>query len=124
MTAPPVLHLPLSFPSPSSHKLTTWSTIALNLPTLITHFSSYPSARTGDTDTNEDGDDAPVSEVQRYAKYGSWNDSISKQVPEGLYDHVSFVKVYATCRLRRIWFSKSGPGQKLPWEFELYGVSS
>lgn len=123
MTTPPVLHLPLSFPSPSSHKLTTWNTITLNLPTLITHFSSYALAHTGDADTDEDGDDASISEVQQYVKHG-WNDGISNQVPEGLYDHVSFVKVYATCRLRRIWFSESGPGQKLPWEFELYGVSN
>ncbi|KAJ6627971.1 hypothetical protein B0H10DRAFT_1992964 [Mycena sp. CBHHK59/15] len=29
--------------------------------------------------------------------------------------------IYATCRLRRIWFSQGGPSKKAPWEFELYG---
>ncbi|KAJ3776261.1 hypothetical protein FB446DRAFT_722065 [Lentinula raphanica] len=40
--------------------------------------------------------------------------------PAGQYSHTSYVKVYSTCRIRRIWFSDGGPNQKLPWEFELY----
>lgn len=43
-------------------------------------------------------------------------------LPSGSYSHVAYLKVYATCRLRRIWFSQGGPSQKAPWEFELYGV--
>jgi len=42
-------------------------------------------------------------------------------LPGGAYSHVAYVKVYATCRLRRIWFSEGGPSKKFPWEFELYG---
>jgi len=43
----------------------------------------------------------------------------------GTYSHVSYVKVYATCRLRRVWFSEmSGADQMLPWEFEMYGASA
>ncbi|ESK86357.1 transcription factor iib [Moniliophthora roreri MCA 2997] len=96
----PLLHLPLSFPPSSSRPLTAWSIINLNLPALLLHFTSLAlSAHSPDMSRNIN----------------------SRRLPNGTYSHVSFVKVYATCRLRRIWFSESGPGQKLPWEFELYG---
>ncbi|KAJ7800395.1 hypothetical protein B0H14DRAFT_2900097 [Mycena olivaceomarginata] len=77
-SSPPLLHLPLSFPSISSRPLTAWATVTLHLPTLM-----------------------PAS--------------------FGAFAHTSYVKVYATCRLRRIWFSQSGPSKQAPWEFELYG---
>ena len=41
--------------------------------------------------------------------------------PGGSYSHVSFVRVYATCRLRRIWFTANSSTQQLPQEFQLYG---
>ncbi|KAI0302406.1 hypothetical protein B0F90DRAFT_1911626 [Multifurca ochricompacta] len=83
-TSPPLLHLPLSFPSASTTPLTSWSTISLYLPTLLLHEIELPSAR---------------------------------------FSHVSYVKVYATCRLKRVWFSEADSSQKLPWEFELYAES-
>ncbi|KAJ7599035.1 hypothetical protein C8J56DRAFT_180629 [Mycena floridula] len=92
---PPLLHLPFSFPSTSSRPLTGWSTINLYLPSFMPHFLSMATA--------EELEDAPV-------------------LPSGSYSHVAYLKVYATCRLRRIWFSQGGPSQKAPWEFELYGV--
>lgn len=45
-------------------------------------------------------------------------------MPSGTFSHVSYVKVYATCRLRRIWFSEGGLQQRLPWEFQLYAADS
>jgi len=42
------------------------------------------------------------------------------ELPSVRFSHVSYVKVYATCRLRRIWFSETDSSQRLPWEFELY----
>ncbi|KAK0203669.1 hypothetical protein DFS33DRAFT_1333057 [Desarmillaria ectypa] len=96
---PALLHLPLSFPtaSESSHLLTAWSTVTLNLPSLMPHFS--------DMSLLEDNEDTsrPLSAV-----------------PAGAFSHVSYVKIYSTCRLRRIWFSQEGPGSELPWEFQLY----
>ncbi|KAF7319123.1 Cilia-and flagella-associated protein 20 [Mycena chlorophos] len=92
---PALLHLPLSFPSISSQPLTTWTTVTLNLPGLLPHFSSpsmYPHG----------SDFSPAPAL-------------------GVFSHVSFVKVYATCRLRRIWFNQGGPSKEPPWEFELYG---
>ncbi|TFK46836.1 hypothetical protein OE88DRAFT_1714841 [Heliocybe sulcata] len=101
---PPLLHLPLSFPSPSPHRLTTWSTVALNLPSLLSHFTSLSLLE---------------SAYERSQREGR-TDSIA--LPSGTYSHVSYVKVYATCRLRRIWFSETGSGQAVPWEFQLYAA--
>ncbi|KAI0764603.1 hypothetical protein BD413DRAFT_169325 [Trametes elegans] len=100
-----ILVLPLTFPPPSSRPLTSWSTIALHLPTLLPHFSSAALAR---------------SEDETGATGATLSGQSASQVPGGTYSHVSYVKVYATCRLRRIWFSEGGPQQRLPWEFELY----
>ncbi|KAH0580877.1 hypothetical protein H2248_012036 [Termitomyces sp. 'cryptogamus'] len=97
----PLLHLPISFPSPSTHSLTAWSTLTLNLPSYLPYFSSPKLMRDVDTEG--------VSRGMR------------NEAPGGSYSHVAYVRVYATCRLRRIWFSEGGPGQKVPWEFELYG---
>ncbi|KAI0739106.1 hypothetical protein C8Q80DRAFT_1275277 [Daedaleopsis nitida] len=109
LTGPPILLLPLSFPTTSSRPLTSWSTISLNLPSLILHFSSSALARADDE--TED----PIHLDQR---------GRGTQVPSGTYSHVSYVKVYATCRLRRIWFSEGGPQQRLPWEFQLYAAEN
>ncbi|KAI0915994.1 hypothetical protein AcV5_003454 [Taiwanofungus camphoratus] len=111
---PPLLHLPLAFPSSSSHPLTSWCSIALNLPSFLPHFSSAALARSED----EAFDHQPHEAGRR----NSTNAARSTGVPSGTYSHVSYVKVYATCRLRRIWFSEGGPLQRLPWEFQLYAV--
>ncbi|OSD01438.1 hypothetical protein PYCCODRAFT_512229 [Trametes coccinea BRFM310] len=103
----PLLILPLSFPPPSSRPLTSWCTVALNLPSLLPHFSSATLARANDDESHSTSMRTGPSAVA--------------QVPSGIYSHVSYVKVYATCRLRRIWFSEGGPQQQLPWEFGLYG---
>jgi len=42
------------------------------------------------------------------------------ELPSARFSHVSYVKVYATCRLKRIWFSEEDSSQRLPWEFQLY----
>ncbi|KAI9063764.1 hypothetical protein FKP32DRAFT_1592174 [Trametes sanguinea] len=103
----PILLLPLSFPPPSSRPLTAWCTITLNLPSLLPQFSSATLTRSTDDESNSASLRTGQSPVA--------------QVPSGIYSHVSYVKVCATCRLRRIWFSEGGPQQRLPWEFELYG---
>ncbi|KAH9886455.1 hypothetical protein C8Q73DRAFT_280773 [Cubamyces lactineus] len=105
----PMLLLPLSFPPPSSHPLTSWCTIAIHLPSLLPHFSSAALTR---NDEEEVSSPAGPSQYQYR----------TTQVPSGTYSHVSYVKVYATCRLRRVWFSEGGPQQRLPWEFQLYAA--
>lgn len=105
--SPPLLLLPLSFPPPSSRPLTSWCTVAINLPSLLPHFSSAAL-------THEDHEGRASS--------SSLAGHRATQVPSGVYSHVSYVKVYANCRLRRIWFSEGGPQQRLPWEFQLYAA--
>ncbi|KAJ8082813.1 hypothetical protein PM082_008669 [Marasmius tenuissimus] len=114
----PLVHLPLSFPPTSSRPLTSWATITLNLPNLIPYFTSLAvseqqEANSADSDTAWD---------QRRSRD---RNITLRTLPNGTYSHVSYVRVYATCRLRRIWFSESRPSQthnnKVPWEFELYG---
>jgi hypothetical protein len=37
------------------------------------------------------------------------------------FSHITYVKVYGTCRLRRIWLSAANiPEAAVPWEFGLY----
>jgi len=100
-TSPPLLHLPLSFPTASTTPLTSWTTISLSLPTLISHFSSRALVR----NLHDDEEDVRLQEIE---------------LPSARFSHVSYVKVYATCRLKRIWFSETDSSQRLPWEFELY----
>ncbi|KAF7360193.1 Cilia-and flagella-associated protein 20 [Mycena venus] len=101
-SSPPLLHLPLSFPSISSRPLTAWATVALHLPTFLPHFSSS-------------------SLLSRGTEGAHMSAPSAASMPSGSFSHTSYVKVYATCRLRRIWFSQGGPSKKAPWEFELYG---
>jgi hypothetical protein len=114
-----VLHLPLAFPQPSSRPLTAWTTIALNLPSLIPHFSS-PAIRNqlDDDDDDDDDDDANRRDINRPRIFSTAN----VPVPSGPYSHLSYIKVHATCRLRRIWLSDFPPDSQVPWEFELYGA--
>jgi hypothetical protein len=71
------------------------------LPSLISHFSSRALAR----NLQDDEEDARLQVIE---------------LPGARFSHVSYVKVYATCRLKRIWFSEADSSQRLPWEFELY----
>ncbi|KAK7451794.1 hypothetical protein VKT23_012473 [Stygiomarasmius scandens] len=98
----PILHLPLSFPLASTRPLTAWSTVSIHIPTFVPHFCSSALAGLMEDDEN----DMPSASRSR--------------LPNGSYSHMTYVRVYATCRLRRIWSSEGGPNQKLPWEFELY----
>ncbi|KIK68459.1 hypothetical protein GYMLUDRAFT_154150 [Collybiopsis luxurians FD-317 M1] len=99
----PLLHLPLSFPGSTE---TSWSTISLHLPTFLPHFTNMNLTEHESEFIDEDTPHVkPLSPAT---------------APSGQYSHVSYVKIYSTCRLRRIWFGDGGPGRKLPWEFELY----
>lgn len=131
----PVLHLPLAFPSPASSPLTAWSTVKLHLPSLIPHFSSvaYRQRSRSDEQGNEDMDDDEGDEMgsRERDKGGGEAEDIGARgavartgpLPSGAYSHLTHVKIYATCRLRRVWLSEGVPGTvtSVPWEFELYG---
>ncbi|KAH9917643.1 uncharacterized protein BXZ73DRAFT_92339 [Epithele typhae] len=115
LASPPLLLLPLEFPPPSSRPLTSWTTISLNLAARLSSFSSATLAQADDDDDDDDDDDeGSTANAHQYRS----------QVPSGTYSHVSYVKIYATCRLRRVWFGESGGQQRLPWEFQLYAADA
>ncbi|KAF9233197.1 hypothetical protein BU15DRAFT_54225 [Melanogaster broomeanus] len=105
----PLLHLPLAFPPSSSSPLTAWSTVTLNLPKFVPYFASLSHSQAS---SEYIGDTSPAE---------SGGASSQVPLPGGAYSHLAFVKIYATCRLRRIWLSDSAPITGAPWEFELYG---
>lgn len=102
--APPLLLVPLKFPQPPttsaySPALTSWCTLSIDLRMLMSHFNSKELLR-----TDEDGQTTQGVFPSRFAL-------------------VTYVKVYATCRLRRVWFTagKESDAVRRPWELELYG---
>ncbi|KAG8939778.1 hypothetical protein FRC03_006056 [Tulasnella sp. 419] len=105
-TSPPVLHLPLRLPSlQSSTTKTPWSTIAIDIRTLLPLFASTHLQHCVRNETFET------------------HRTISSIWPSSKFESVAYMKVYATCRLRRIWFSKDveTDGPHNAWEFGLYG---
>ncbi|KAL4079505.1 hypothetical protein J3A83DRAFT_4457667 [Scleroderma citrinum] len=103
----PLLHLPFAFPSSLSNPLTPWSTVTLHLPKFIPYFVSVCRGQRSQDDGCDDNVTAPSLPF----------------LPGGTYSHLTYVKIYATCRLRRIWLSSCVPSAEapIPWEFELYG---
>lgn len=95
-TVPPLLHLPLSFPKLAPETLTAWCTVALYIPSILPHFSS--SHLLGDND-------------------------ISFSYPLNRFSHITSIKVFANCRLRRIWLSDTGNPRNEPWEYGMYASS-
>ena len=101
--APPLLHLPLTFPPTSSLPLTSWCSVDMNVATYLPSFSAFSHQASPDHETSS---------------------GPTRPVPSGTFSHISSVKVYATCRLRRIWLSEIWPlDQRVPWELELYSSS-
>ncbi|KAL1746041.1 hypothetical protein HDZ31DRAFT_62601 [Schizophyllum fasciatum] len=114
----PLLHLPLRFPQRTDeYSASTWSTIDLHLPRLLAGFSA--TASTIDDETVDVDSARPASHIDSASS--PIIDPRTLALPAGPFSHVVYVRVYATCRLRRVWLSQSGPAQKVPWEFELYG---
>ncbi|KIM46925.1 hypothetical protein M413DRAFT_16491 [Hebeloma cylindrosporum] len=112
----PILSMPLSFPSPSSRPLTPWSTINIHFPSIL----PYLSSQLLHYDDQHNSEEGPGS--KSWPSSSNPRGSFPTSIPSGTYSYVSYVRVYATCRLRRIWFGESGPTQKVPWEFELYSA--
>jgi len=101
------------------------------LPTFLPYFSSPILHYSPDDDDDNDNDDNdggggggdhgerdPAQQIKsRIPSTPSFT-----IIPGGTYSHVSYVRVYANCRLRRIWFGENDPKEKVPWEFELYSA--
>lgn len=94
----PLLHLPLTMadqPEESEASMTAWQVLTLPLHHLSRHLS--------DTSLTTDG----------------CLDSPSKLRAFGTFQSISYVKVYANVRLRRVWCSQHLPDHDLP-EFQLF----
>lgn len=102
----PLMLLPLKLPVPPlasalSPTLTSWSTLSIDLRALTSHFSSRELIMSSDDKSS----------------------TMGQGVLALRFNSVAYVKVYATCRLRRLWLSedKEREGVRRPWELELYG---
>ncbi|GFZ48736.1 hypothetical protein JCM24511_06485 [Saitozyma sp. JCM 24511] len=92
--SPPLIHLPLTLPAATPSTLTPWLHISLNLVPLIALFHSLPRPQLGDTSP-----DSPERPQKRRRLV---------ELPSGQLKSVSYVRLYANCRVRRIWFSEEG----------------
>ncbi|KDN36099.1 hypothetical protein RSAG8_11046, partial [Rhizoctonia solani AG-8 WAC10335] len=91
---PPLLHVPLDMAPPGC--MSPWRTIAINLSTVIPHFGTAACAFDGPR---------------------------AARIPSGSYASISYLKIYANCRLRRVWLARSADGiANQAWEFGLYAV--
>ncbi|THG98746.1 hypothetical protein EW145_g7373 [Phellinidium pouzarii] len=116
---PVLLHLPLRFPHASSRPLTTWNTISLDLGVTMQQFRIISASQHGGI-IQADGEDEEIEETS-----GQQEDALRQTnnanvpLPSGTFGKVLYLKVYANCRLRRIWLSEDRRSV-LPWEFGMY----
>jgi hypothetical protein len=72
----------LNLPATDQHTLTTWLDIKLNLASLLPLFKSLPRAQ----------------------DHKDKRQKLDTELPSGSFSEVTYVRVYANCRMRRIWF--------------------
>ncbi|KIY68515.1 hypothetical protein CYLTODRAFT_395283 [Cylindrobasidium torrendii FP15055 ss-10] len=100
-----LLHLPLAFPLSSPTLASGWATISVDLSSLIPSFVDASLVDRSDVDSDTEDEQ------------GSSN--LTWDAPRS-FKELLYVKVYANCRIRRIWTSQTGSDAGLPWEFKLY----
>ncbi|GHJ84107.1 hypothetical protein NliqN6_0509 [Naganishia liquefaciens] len=93
-TRPPILHLPLRLPTPDKTSLTPWLSLVLHLPTLTRHFSSLPPTAS--------------SAAAAAAAPATPQPQPQPQPLPRSYASVTYIRVYASCRVKRIWMSARG----------------
>ncbi|WVQ84415.1 hypothetical protein IAT38_006567 [Cryptococcus sp. DSM 104549] len=110
--SPPLIHLPLALPN-STSQLTSWSHIHINLAALIPLFRSLPR---------------PQAESEAQDSARKRRKVETADLPSAGLKSVSYVRVYANCRVRRIWFSAEGEptlegmGRNVEEEWALYAA--
>ncbi|WWD19640.1 hypothetical protein CI109_104102 [Kwoniella shandongensis] len=116
---PPLIHLPLTLPHISPSQLTPWLHISLDLLSLIPLFPSLPRPQKHAPDDDHDNDDSAARKRRKVA-----------ELPSGSFGSVTYVRVYANCRVRRIWFSAEGEktietmGRSVKEEWGLYAAET
>ncbi|ORX40563.1 hypothetical protein BD324DRAFT_611289 [Kockovaella imperatae] len=114
----PLIHLPIAIPPKTASQLTPWLDIALNLNTLISLFGILkpPSKATEDS--------TPAERPSKRLKEDS------SHLPDGSLGSITYIRVYANCRLRKIWLSEHGQktlnelGQAGHYDFGLFAARS
>ncbi|KAJ1311856.1 hypothetical protein OPQ81_010317 [Rhizoctonia solani] len=92
---PPLLHVPLDLSPPGC--MNPWRTIAINLSTVIPHFNTAACAVNGPR---------------------------TAHTPSGDYACMNYLKIYANCRLRRVWLAQTpDESTNQAWEFGLFGIA-
>lgn len=94
-------------PPRTSSTLTSWTTIDLDVAATVRYFGILANAMQTRGNSSEDYE----RDSQRYGAASL-----------GTFASVTFIKVYANCRLRRVWFSENRHSNNLPWEFQLYAA--
>ena len=127
---PPLLHVPIYFKSVDGTLMSgsSWSTVSLNLQDIIHQFAAVNSAQRSLAEQSGEADDSERIPTKRHRRplFNERADdgaTITQPLPSGAFGKVLYIKVYANCRLRRIWFSNGAPNDRHPWEFDLYGTS-
>ena len=130
---PPLLHIPLRFnsasASDSSPSTTAWSTIDLDLHAMTRYFALFSQgAGTQRERESESGPGPALPTLTPTPTPPAHAHAHARPIPKDVFACVTFVKVYANCRLRRIWFSESklssGAAMHTPWEFQLYAADA
>jgi len=111
---PPLLLIPLRFPSEDSNPLTAWMTISIDLSSMMRHFQSAASDHLDRSSDSSDVRDSPQRPAHLPAN--------RSPLPSSHFASTDYIKIYANCRLRRVWFSEDKAMSSLPWEFQLYGA--
>ncbi|KAK4684214.1 hypothetical protein P7C73_g5981, partial [Tremellales sp. Uapishka_1] len=114
---PPLIHLPLNLPDATSSTLTPWLTTSMDLASLLPLFQTLLKVR-----LEEEEEDEEEGRRRKRRK--------AAELPSGQFGHVTYVRIYANCRLRRIWLSAegerttSGMGIGVQQEWGLYACST
>lgn len=92
--SPPLLHLPIHLPPVTVSTITPWLHINVNLHSLLPLFQTLtrpPSVVSEESD--EDSDEGPRKRRKIL------------EMPNTRFASVSYVRVYANCRVKRIWLA-------------------
>ncbi len=117
---PPLVHLPLNIPQRTKTTLNPWLELNLNLPSLIVLFQTLPRPRKeiddngpeledGYDEDKEGGDDNDDDDLEQKDVKTRRKDTRRKrrkivELPSGGFGSLTYIRVYANCRVRRIWF--------------------
>lgn len=95
---PPLLHLPMVLPQRSQSTMTEWLDLALNIVSLLPLFQTLPRSAPLPGISEFDGVSLPKKQKRP-----------DVELPNAQFGSISYVRVYANCRLRRIWFVSALP---------------